>query len=170
MEESFGDKLDSIQKVNFQREIINGKSHIKCEMCCEFLEASSFHDNSPSVDDGIIDGGSIMKLSTGFYTGFNDMATPDLQILLCHDCTLRVYRLVPKLKGLINLVGLHPVGCCVGKEFDAGEKIKREYVSLFQRIFPEMYSDEETDVEWPIFEYSEEHDGKSLRGGCEWSW
>lgn len=151
----------AIAAATYQRKTVDGKEHLQCESCLEYFECASSDPETPHID-----GGSTMCLSTGDYAGFNDMNAGGITVVLCHDCSLKIYRSVPKLRGL---TGLHPVGCCTGAEFQQGvlyqDREKAKYTQIFEDLFG-PFSESDT-VEWPLFERSE---GFRTGGGCEWSW
>lgn len=147
----------AISQATYTRKTILGKDHMQCEACQEYFECAYSDTTTPHLD-----GGSTMQLSTGDYAGFNDMNAGGLSVVLCHDCSMRIYRMIPKFRGL---TGLHPVGCCNGAEYQQGkpfqDRVKEKYTRIFNDLFG-PFSDSDSETEWPIF------DGQG--GGCEWSW
>jgi len=144
------------------KSVIDDHVHLQCEACQGFFPCIFPDSNHPHID-----GGSTVTMSSPQYAGFNDdCESPSPSAVLCHDCTLKIYRMIPKLRGL---TGLHPVDCCTGKEYQQGmiyqNSTKERYAKVFNDLFgPFSDSDE---VEWPFFDHS---DTNRTAGGCEWSW
>lgn len=147
------------QKIVVTRKETNGVEYLQCEACENYFEEVRCRkDNLP-----LIVGGCHISVSSGDYSGFNDESGgEDFKAMLCHDCTLKVYRMISKFKN----AAIHPVECCVGELYSSGEKLKREYLELFQRVFPEEFPDDSFEMDWPMFEHS--LNGRNI-GGCEWS-
>lgn len=86
--------------------MVDGVNHVFCDSCDGMVPATTQKE--------LPDDGSELHLS-GWYGGFTDMMMREEEhhLILCHDCSLAVWRAVPKLA---KLRGLHPtvddVACC----------------------------------------------------------
>lgn len=80
----------------------DGIDVIQCEMCEKYVKTEFQGHDYPFAD-----GGSEIEIIGG-YGQFYDALSDDeiIKATLCHDCTLKLFRSIPKLK---NLRGLHSV-------------------------------------------------------------
>jgi hypothetical protein len=62
-----------------------------CEKCSKSVDSEFFSTNLP-------ENGIILKLQ-GYYGGFDDPSDySDMTVLICHDCSLELFRSIPKLQ------------------------------------------------------------------------
>ena len=76
----------------------DGTNVMKCDMCSQYVK--TVFDDHPYVDNG-----SEITIHGG-YGQFMDLMS--IELTLCHDCTLEIFRKVPKLQKLVGN-GLHSV-------------------------------------------------------------
>lgn len=151
-------------RVIYNKKLVDDETYFQCEMCEKYYKS-----NYPNSTHPIIDGGCVMNLSTYSYGEFNDMGYgPGISILICHDCTLGIYRKTPKLK---NIGFLHSIEGCAGEGYDSGKlfisREKERYTLVYQELFGEIISDSD-EVDWPIFDEFHGENGPRP-GGCEYS-
>lgn len=80
----------------------DGTTVIQCEMCEQYVK-TEYQGSHNDKFYPFIERGSQITI-TGGYGEFIDLTK--VQALLCHDCTLMLFRMIPKLK---NLKGMHSV-------------------------------------------------------------
>jgi len=80
----------------------DGTTVLQCEMCERYLK-TEFQGSHKGEFYPFLERGSQMTI-VGGYGEFVDLT--DIKVSLCHDCTLSIFRKIPKLK---NLKGMHSV-------------------------------------------------------------
>lgn len=157
-DERWSAEFNDALPAQYIRQTGDGKDRLQCEACQKFFECVF-----PDTDTPHIDGGCTVSVSVGQYAGFNDTPAGDVSALLCHDCTLEIYRKIPKLAAMS---GLHPIECCHGGTWGARRLQEMvRYTKIFNELFG-PFSDSDI-VEWPIFD---DVPRRPRDGGCEFSW
>lgn len=77
-------------------------SILQCEMCLQYTRTE--HTDYPFLDSG-----SQITIDGGYGEFFDNIQQPQgINLTICHDCTLKLFRMIPKLSPQ-NYKGLHSV-------------------------------------------------------------
>lgn len=135
-------------------ELSDGTTVIQCEMCERYVK-TEWQGKINGKYNSFAERGSVIIFEGG-YGEFIDLTKVVAQI--CHDCTLKIFRMIPKLK---NLKGMHSVSiydesyplCCeyswtLPDDYKYGDDDSTTIYGTPEDFKPQTSYEVETDVQY----------------------